>query len=245
MSWTSTHDEVWDFTYTEMEMILQPLTWAASMRWSGAARAWCGFFVSLRDGRVLLRHEMTWLHHPAELAAKEIRFALDGWNIALPGRPMEMRHKGVLRYFVAQPTCWPKSGDTGESVSETFAKTGLPMRKGSEDRENGWVRTRAWLEQVEWPGLGLTPRLLVHPDCKTLIRTLPTLTGQDNNPDDVDESPDEYPASGVRMFCMSRPIPTPAEVKATAQPGTWGYELRDLLRPRGRVLGADAVRSRA
>ncbi len=169
------------------------MLWAAGMRWSYSERAWVGLFRPMPDGRLLLRYEQTFYHRSPETAA------------AMFSSFVEAR-KCLPAYIVGNAELFPKSGEHGETISETVAKAGMPLREGSGDRLALWSRLRSWLEPRDWNGVK-SPSLLIHADCKYLIRTLPTLVKSDTEPDDVDETPDEYPAMGVALFAMSRPSP--------------------------------------
>jgi hypothetical protein len=202
------------------------LTWAGGLKWSSVSRAWLGLCVSLPDGRVLVRHELTWRGRTPEAAALETR------------EFCEARHID-LTYVAADPRLFPQADAHGETISETFLQAGIPLISGDDDRLNGWSRIRSWLEPRPWPHpdrpaeLIIQPSLLIHPDCQALIRSLPMLVSQKRDPDDVEEGPDEYPASGLRYYLMSRPRPT-AEPEPELPPdaiGHWVRELREAATP--------------
>jgi len=178
---------------------------AGGMRWSYSARAWLGVFESLPNGRTLCTRELTWLHKTPEDVAEQIA--------ALK-----------LDYVVAQPEIFPKSHERGETVSETLSRAGVPMRKGSSDRLACWSRLHSWLHVRRWPDGTLGPALLIDASCKRLIRTLPSLVRDENEPDDVDETTDEYAAMGVAYYAMSRPSPwEKIEVKKKPHPLSGAY----------------------
>lgn len=185
------------------------------LHWSFTNRAWCGLFVPLSDQRVLIRHELTWIRTTPEMAAKELKAFCASKNYQ-------------LGYVVADPHLFPKPKGLGETVSETFSRSGIPMLKGDADRINGWSRVRSWLQPATMLDGSLSPSLLIHADCKYLIRTLPTLVSATENPDDVDETPDEYPAKGVLYYVMSRPMPKLMDTPALPPDaiGHWVNELR-------------------
>ena len=188
--------------------------WAAGMHWSASSDAWCGLFHALPDGRVLLRHELTWLRTVPEVAALELRAFVKEQKI-------------TLAYVVADPKLFPKKKAKGETVSETFSRAGLPMMKGDDDPINGWSRVRSWLQPMARRDLPPSPSLLIHSDCAYLIRTLPTLVSASENEDIVDDTPDSYPARGVMYYVMSRPMPTKDAVVELPK-GAIGHELREL-----------------
>lgn len=184
------------------------------MYWSGSAKGWLGYFATMADGRVLCRHEQTFTRVTPEDAAKQIKSFCAS--------------KGVeLKYVIAQPGLFPSKDARGETVSETFTRNGVPMVKGDDDRINGFSRVRSWLQPIKQQDGHVAPSLLIHADCQYLLRTLPTLISSPTDPDDVDESPEEFPTNGVRFFVMSRPMPTHAEPPDLPE-GAIGHELRTL-----------------
>lgn len=185
------------------------------MHWSFTNRAWCGIFVPLADRRVVVRHELTWIRTTPEIAAVELKaFCVE--------RDYQMG------YVAADPKLFPAAKAIGETVSETFQRGGVPMLKGDGDRVNGWSRVRSWLQPAKMLDGSVSPSLLIHSDCRYLIRTLPTLVSATDNPDDVDETPDEYPAKGVLYYVMSRPMPKLTEAPELPKDaiGHWVEELR-------------------
>lgn len=204
--------------------------WIGAMRWSQHERAWFGAIRMLPDGRAFVRYELTWLQKTPEFAAEEIRQSCARWGI-------------TLQSLVANHHLWPKGDETGQTISETFQRFSLPMRRGSEDRINGWSRLRSWLEKRPYPS-GILPSLWIHADCQRLIRTLPTLVRQERHPDDTDDTPESYPADALRVFVMSRPIPGTPLAPSPPPPGTWGHELARFFEPQDerRRVGASLVR---
>jgi hypothetical protein len=174
----------------------------------------------MRDGRYLLRHELTWLHKAPEIAAADITRFVKAQKID-------------LQYVAANPDLWPKKGKSGQTVCETFQRAGVPMVKGSDDRINAWARLRSLIAERQWvdrtvpSGFIASPSLLIHPDCKYFLRTFPTLVSDQTNPDDVQESTDEYPALGASYWAMTRPAPE-AEPEPELPPGAIGHDLRKL-----------------
>jgi hypothetical protein len=183
---------------------------AGGMRWSYSARAWLGVFESLPNGRVLCARELTWLHKPPEAVAELLK-------------PLK------LSSVVAQPEIFPKADEIGETVSETLSRGGVPMQKGSSDRMACWSRLHSWLAIRDWPDGTRGPALLIDASCKRLIRTLPSLVRKETEPDDVEETPDEYAAMGVALYAMSRPSPwQKVEVKKPLNPLSGAYLWNEL-----------------
>jgi hypothetical protein len=197
------------------------LTIGGGFAWSYTDTAWLGFFYTMRDGRVLLRHEMTWVGVTPEEAAPQIAKKIHALTLRSDGEPIAR-----FSYISADPKMFPKNTKSrGETVAETFQRGGVPLTRGDEDRINGWSRVRSWLQPMLREDGTRTPSLVIHPDCGHILRTLPTLISDPKNADDIWESPDELPASGLRYYVMSRPMPT-REQEVELPPGAIGHDLR-------------------
>lgn len=112
-----------------------------------------------------------------------------------------------LRYVVADPACWQHTGaGKGESIAETLSRRpiGLPMKKGDNDRLNGWQRIHELLRAAP----DGTPWLTVDPRCTYLRRTIPAAVSDKANLDDVDTTIDDHALDALRYGAMSRPSPT-------------------------------------
>ena len=75
------------------------------------------------------------------------------------------------------------------------------MRKADNDRINGWKRLHQWLKPRE----GKSPRLTFTKACVNTIRTYPTITVDENRPDDINTRQEDHPQDCDRYFVMSRP----------------------------------------
>jgi hypothetical protein len=107
-----------------------------------------------------------------------------------------------VAYTVVDPSMFNKTGHAqGESFAETFARNGVPCRRGHNDRAMGWPRVASAFK-VSPSG---TPWLTFDPDCKYLLRSIPALLADKHNPEDVDSDLDDHGADMVRYFAMSRP----------------------------------------
>jgi hypothetical protein len=201
---------------------------SGAMYWSQTEPAWMGVFIGLPDGRQYLRYELTWRHASPEDAAKDI--------VAFRRRVVP-----ALGSVWAQPALWP-AGDFGPSVAQVFGQGGVSLRKGNDDRINGWSRLRSWLRPRVY-GLDVSPGLIVHPVCNRFIRTLPSLVASPADPDDVRDSPLAFPAHAVRFFLMGQPPPWQPLPKPEPKEGTWGFELKKFREPPSRiVVGNDLVK---
>jgi len=112
-----------------------------------------------------------------------------------------------VRYTIADPSLWKvTSHDTGELISETFMKppNRVPMVPGDNRRLSGWQRVRENL-RIRSDG---NPTLVIHPDCRYLIRSLSNAVSDKNNPEDIDTDIDDHALDTLRYGLMSRPSPT-------------------------------------
>ena len=173
--------------------------WVASAHWSYASPAWIGFIGILADARAIARYELVLRETTPEQATVLIyQFMLDH-NIA------------ALDEFILPEQEFPEElGHGGETVSETFSRAGLPVTKGDEQERAGFMRLRSWMTPVTQPSGIVSPSLLIHADCKRLLRTMPTIVSKDTDPDIIMESPNAFPIHALRRFVMSRPLPKDA-----------------------------------
>jgi hypothetical protein len=167
------------------------MIWGGGMLWSESTRAWCGFIESRPNHCLHLRHELTWIRVAPEDAAKDIVRKCKDWDLGTP-------------IIYAQPALFPADKSRGETVSQTFQSFGVTLRKADDDTVNGWSRVRSWLRSRTSDG---APRFTVHEDCKYFRKTFPTLIQDPAHPDEVLDTPDANPASGLRFYLMARPSP--------------------------------------
>jgi hypothetical protein len=207
-------------------MTKTPIRWGGGMYWTSSKRSWLGLFASLRDGRVLLRHELTWDGQAPEDAALDIlRFYRD--------------HQITDCVIVANPALWPDEKTAhGYTVSEAFQRAGVRMRRGSDDRVNGLARIHSLLAIRKWKTIDrgeeieiTSPALLVHEDCRVIARVFPVVMEDEHNPDDIRKSPLYNPILGLMAYAMSRPLPTPTAPRELPPGaiGHWVNEIRSKL----------------
>jgi len=112
-----------------------------------------------------------------------------------------------IAYTAASPDAWQKRGLShaadgieGESIAEVFASCGVPLLKADNARVAGWQRVRECLAEGD-DGL---PMLQIFSTCANLIRTLPLLVHDANDPEDAAGGEDHAPEA-LRYGLMSRP----------------------------------------
>lgn len=104
-------------------------------------------------------------------------------------------NRGKVSAGPGDPSMW--RADSGPSFAEKFAKAGMPFYKADNKREAGWQ------EMYKRISSGM---LLVTTDCTEFIRTIPTLTSDPMNPDDVLKQGEDHIGDEVRYMCMARPM---------------------------------------
>jgi hypothetical protein len=128
-----------------------------------------------------------------------------------------------LRYVVCDPAMKARTGaGRGESIFETLARRGLPMRAGDNDRYNGWTRVQQLLRDDP---SGAGPWLTVAEECRYGRRTIPAQVQDKHNPDDLDTNQDDHWVDAWRYGAMSRPAPSGRAVRPEAgvPVNSWGW----------------------
>lgn len=127
-------------------------------------------------------------------------------------RVKELEKGENISFGVADPAIWQKRKEirNGESVAETFAKSGIHWRQADHDRLQGKMQVHLRLR-----GSGKdSPGLKIFSNCVHMIRTLPMLCYDEKKPEDVDTELEDHPYDELRYFCMSRPwVPVQAKPK--------------------------------
>ena len=120
-----------------------------------------------------------------------------------------------IAYTVASPDAWQQrglKGSEGESIAEVFSKNGVPLLPADNARVPGWQRVREALAKRE----DGTPELLIFATCRNLIRTLPTLTFDVHDCEDVSDNCEDHAPEALRYGLMSRPRPAAPEKQKRA-----------------------------
>lgn len=123
-------------------------------------------------------------------------------------------------YGVIDPAAYKEDG--GPSVAETMARNGAYHRRADNQRINGWNQVRERLCGSDGNpdvdnGVG-TPMWYVFDTCVHIIRTLPALQHDLNNPEDCDTDGEDHAPDALRYGFMSRPWKRPAPANDTGPP---------------------------
>ena len=109
----------------------------------------------------------------------------------------------------APPDLWNRNRDTGRSTAEIFHKSGLPLTRADNDRVQGWYDLKEWLRPLRDEQGRAAAGLRIFPGCVNLIRTLPALQVDGQNPNDTAIHPHEltHAPDALRYFAAGRPAP--------------------------------------
>ena len=208
--------------------------WFRSLDWGRNQPGCVLWWAILPDGRLYLRAELKF----QGLDEQEVAQRIHAKDAELGVKPT---------YTAGDPAIFNKTGAshttpqfTGQSIGETLGFYGIPITKADNDRVNGWGRCHAQLRDAP----DGRPWMLVHPDCRYLIRSIPNARSAKGDPDDVDTKMDDHALDAWRYGAMSRPSPAVyAKQHVTYKPGTMGH-LRQSVRPVVAArLGSESVRS--
>ena len=116
-------------------------------------------------------------------------------------------HENII-YTVAPDDIWARSQETAKSKADIFAESGLPLLKGSRNRESGWLAVKELLK---------SGRLKIFNNCTELIECLPALQRDKKRPTDCMTEPHEitHLPDALRYFCLQYVYPAEAEDKRT------------------------------
>ncbi|MBR2028074.1 MAG: phage terminase large subunit [Oscillospiraceae bacterium] len=153
-----------------------------------------GYFIAVDTrGRAYVYREIYKPNLIISAAAKEILAA---------------EEKDISVYY-APPDMYNRRQDTGKSVAEIFAENGILLARAENNRVQGWYNLKEWLMPFKDEGGNITANLVIFETCPNLIRTLPGLTFDKTNPNDVADTPHEltHAPDALRYFVAGRPTP--------------------------------------
>jgi hypothetical protein len=178
----------------------------------------------LLDGHYHIWREMKFQHTPVWEVGQRIKADLQALGLKLD-------------YLVADPACWQHTGaGKGEAIGETLQRCKLPMRKGDNDRKNGWQRIHELLRTAP-DGL---PWLTVDPNCRYLRRTIAAGISDKLDADDLDTKIDDHALDALRYGAMSRPpVGRTIVEQAQAKPWTLAWLSQQSKKPTGLLAGRE------
>jgi len=118
---------------------------------------------------------------------------------------LELENGEYIRYGILDSSTWANRGDIGPSIAETMIKEGCrwrPSDRSPRSRIAGKLELHKRLRPDEDTGY---PSLFILDNCVNLIRTLPMLPVDKNNPEDVNTHAPDHAYDALRYLIMSRP----------------------------------------
>lgn len=177
-----------------------PPTWRIVRAYDGGwSQAACKWYAIGPDGQAVAYRE----YYPSRVTDEEQAEAIIELSQNPHGAPEQ------VTYTVADPAIWSKQSGRGESTAEVFAKAGVPLIAGDNNRINGWKRLHQWLRTYDGPDGEPTARLIHTQACKNSLRVYPSIPADKHRPDDVDTTAEDHLLDCDRYFVMSRPSPAP------------------------------------
>ena len=104
---------------------------------------------------------------------------------------------------LAPPDLWGRRNDTGKSAAQIFAQEGVLLVKSQNDRAFGNLCVKEFLRVFTNEFGQKDARLKIFRNCENLIRTLPAICYDPQNPSDAARSPHEltHAPDALRYFC--------------------------------------------
>ena len=159
--------------------------------WGYSSPACCLWFAIDFDNNIFIYRELYTKKLTADLFAQKV---------------VKLEEGEYIRYGVLDSSTWARRGDIGPSIAETMIQEGCrwrPSDRSPRSRIAGKLEIHKRLKLNEDTGY---PTLFVFDNCINLIRTLPMLPTDKNNPEDVDTHAEDHAYDALRYGCMSRPV---------------------------------------
>lgn len=110
----------------------------------------------------------------------------------------------AISAYLAPPDLWNARQETGKSVADIFAESGVYLTKTSNDRISGWLAVKERLKRRTCEDGVERPSLRIFRNCKNLIRCMPLLQYDEKKPNDAATEPHEitHAPDALRGFCV-------------------------------------------
>jgi len=160
-----------------------------SMDWGYAKPFSIGWWAVNDDGRMIRYKE--WYGN--ETGAENTGIRMSASAVARKAWDMSVDEGATV--MVADPACWTKQGlssQAGEdvpSIAETFEAAGFEMVKANNDRLAGLQQLHERLQSIGHDG---RPMLLIMDNCNDWMRTVPYLTADPRNPEDINTELEDH-----------------------------------------------------
>lgn len=159
--------------------------------WGYSSPACCLWFAIDFDNNIFVYRELYTQKITADIFARKV---------------LEAEQGEYIRYGVLDSSTWARRGDIGPSIAETMIQEGCrwrPSDRTPRSRVAGKLELHKRLRPDETTGY---PTMFFFENCVNLIRTLPMLPVDKNNPEDVNTHAEDHAYDALRYGCMSRPM---------------------------------------
>ena len=134
-----------------------------------------------------------------------------------------------INYRIADPAAFNLNAGHPSVITEMEEVGVKGWNEGNNDRVNGWMVMKEWLAIA--PD-GLPYWQIYGPGCPNLVRTLPEMVKNENNPEDVDTAGEDHAPDESRYFFMSMPRPKKIEKAQPIIPERSVAHIREMGQPR-------------
>lgn len=170
-----------------------------------------------------------------------------------------------IYYLVADPAIWQKKGESENGLSGAEIMLGrwkqlakernktrptelkpipedLVLKRGNNDRNNGWARMREALKPYLDQDGGATAEYQVFSTCTETIRVIPAMVHDEHRVEDLDTDQEDHIPDEIRYFLMDNPQPTATSREKedilfkVAMDRKRGKKLKQQLKSSGRVF---------
>ena len=162
--------------------------------WGYSSNACCLWFAIDWDNNLWIYRELYTKKITADVFARKV---------------LELERDEYIRYGVLDASTWAKRGDIGPSIAETMIQAGCrwrPSDRTPKSRISGKLEIHKRLKLND--DKKKEPGIRIFSTCRNLIRTLPILPLDENNPEDINTHVEDHAYDALRYGCMSRPIHT-------------------------------------
>lgn len=131
---------------------------------------------------------------------------------------IELSKGEYIQYTVAPSDIWARSQETAKSKADIFRENGLPLIKGNNNRETGWLALKDLLKVYDTDDDKRESRLKIFSSCVQLIEYLPSLQRDAKKPTDCMTEPHNitHLPDALRYFAVQYVYPSaPAKPEKT------------------------------
>lgn len=123
------------------------------------------------------------------------------------------RSEGMnIEYLVADPSIKIRTGAAKQGAPSSILRTfqeilgnaGIPVVLGNNDRKAGWMQVKSRMKDAP----DGNPWWVITDNCRHLIRTMPDLPEDMNDPDDLDSDAEDHSVDSIRYFMQQIPMDT-------------------------------------